>query len=139
MYKGLNNFNIMHVYSSDLKERNFGGKMSLGRNMKNSDCYGTISRDRGSGMIKWLSLIIRTFIGCAVMFIWRSSMLVLRSPSPRAQFELTCVFRLLFSGWKRAFNPRQRTNFWVIKVTKLKHCKIPFRLLKKKSEFLPKN
>jgi hypothetical protein len=95
----------------------------------------TVSRDQGPGMIKWLSHIIRTCIGCAMMCTRGPWLLVLYSPSPRAQFELACVFRLLFSGSKRAFNPRQRTNCWVANVTKV----ILFRLLKTNSKFVARN
>jgi hypothetical protein len=89
----------------------------------------TINRDQGPGMIKWLSHIIRTCIGCAMMCMRGSSVLVLCSPSLRAQFELACVFRLLFSGSKRAFNPRQGTNFWITYVTKVVDCTLFFRVL----------
>jgi hypothetical protein len=50
--------------------------------------YSTVSRDQGPGMIKWLSHIIRTCIGCAVMCTKGLWLLVHYPPSPRAQFEL---------------------------------------------------
>lgn len=103
---------------------------SLGTEITNNWLQrSTINRDQGPGMIKWLSHIIRTCIGCAMMCMRGSSVVVLCSPSLRAQFKLACVFRLLFSGSKRAFNPRQGTNFWITYVTKVVNCTLLFRVL----------
>jgi hypothetical protein len=107
-----------------------GKSESLGTEITNNWLHrSTINRDQGPGMIKWLSHIIRTCIGCAMMCMRGSSVLVLCSPSLRAQFQLACVFRLLFSGWKRAFNPRRGTNFWITYVPKVLDCTLLFRIL----------